>query len=431
MIVEVKVPEVGESVTSGVISAWLRPDGAWVEPDDELFELETDKVTMPVTSVHAGRLQVRVPAGLEVAVGQVVATIDTSAQHGTAHEAGGGPVQPNGGARPLDGGGMAATVVRGNGRPPAPALAPRRPEPRPEPSLSPSVRRLLREHGLDPRDITGTGRGGRIRREDVLQAVADAAPPPPASAEVPPAAEAPEGAARQTRTRMSRLRLRLAERLVEAQRSAAILTTFNEADLGALLALRERLGPAFQERHGVGLGLMSFFVKAAVEALRAVPELNAQIQGEDLVQNHYYDIGVAVSTPRGLVVPVLRDADQGGLARIEREIADLASRAREGTLGLADLEGAVFTVSNGGVYGSLMSTPILNPPQSGILGMHAIKRRPAVVRDGSGVEQVAIRPMMYLALSYDHRVVDGAQAVTFLKRVVEVVEAPERLLLDG
>jgi 2-oxoglutarate dehydrogenase E2 component (dihydrolipoamide succinyltransferase) len=295
---------------------------------------------------------------------------------------------------------------------------------------------------VDPRRVPGTGKGGRLTKEDIVKAAAVVpAPPPlvpapapaastpagalPAGGDGPPAPSAIAGDARQTRTPMSALRARLAERLVMAKNQTAMLTTFNEVDVTNVMALRAQYREAFKQKHGIDLGFMSFFVKAAVDALQAVPELNVQIQGHEIVHHHYYDIGVAVSSDRGLVVPVVRDADRLSFAAVEVAIAELARKVRDRTITLAELSGGVFTLSNGGVYGNLLSTPILNPPQSGILGMHAIKKRPVVIDD-----QIVIRPMMYLALSYDHRVVDGREAVTFLKRIVQCIEDPERIMLE-
>ena len=306
-------------------------------------------------------------------------------------------------------------------------------------SLSPAVRRMVEEFQLDPGTIAGTGKDGRITKEDVVRHLeqtrapaAQAAPtapkaaPPavPAPAAAPPAA-APRAGERETRKPMSPLRQRIAERLLEAKQTTAMLTTFNEADMTNVFALRAKHKQAFKEKHDISLGFMSFFVKASVDALQTVPQLNARIEGNDIVENHYYDIGVAISSDKGLVVPVVRDADRLSFAGVELAIADLAERVRTKKITLADLSGAVFTISNGGVFGSLLSTPILNPPQSGILGMHAIKKRPVVVND-----EIVIRPMMYLAMSYDHRVVDGREAVTFLKRIVECIENPERMMLE-
>ncbi len=425
MAFEVKIPEVGESITEGFLAEWSQPEGAVVAVEDPLLVLETDKITMNVNAEQAGRLHILVAEGETVQVGQVVATIDTGV---TA------PVGAD--ERP------AATT-------PSPAPEPTVPEPiAPEPAapdvagLSPAVRRLVVEHRLDPAAIEGTGKDGRILKGDVIRHLetretGGAADPEPVSVEATPipapAAEParprPQPVAlpdqRQTRAPMSRLRQRLAERLVEVQQTAAILTTFNEADMIRVMALRSEYKESFKKRYGVGLGFMSFFVKATVEALKTVPAVNAFIEGDEIVTNHYYDIGIAVSSDKGLVVPVVRDADRLSMAGIEASIADLATRAQERRLELSDLSGAVFTISNGGVFGSLQSTPILNPPGSAILGMHTIKKRPVVVDD-----EIVIRPMMYLAVSYDHRIIDGSEAVTFLKRIVECIEDPDRLLLE-
>ncbi len=422
MAFEVRIPEVGESITEGVLVEWTVADGAVVAAEDSLLVLETDKITMNVTAERAGRLTIKVAAGETVRVGQVVATL----------EGGADGAQPAARPRPA-----AAAAPEG-----APEL-PESPGPEDHDGLTPSVRRLVREHGLDPARIEGTGKEGRILKGDVLRhlearqaaaaaVTAPAQPPGAAAAKVEPRSSAAKAAAppaptgeRQTRAPMSRLRQRLAERLVEVQRTAAILTTFNEADMSRVMALRAAHKEDFAKRHGIGLGFMSFFVKAAVDALRTVPEVNAYIDGTDVVTNHYFDMGVAVSTDKGLVVPVVRDADRLSMAEIEAAIADLAGRAQERRLELSDLTGAVFTISNGGVFGSLLSTPILNPPGSAILGMHAIQRRPVAVGD-----DIVIRPMMYLALSYDHRIIDGREAVSFLKRIKDCIESPERMLLE-
>lgn len=418
MIHDIKIPELGESVREGTIVAWTREEGAAVAAAEPLLELETDKVTVEVVSPAAGRLSISVPAGETVTVGQTVGRVDDAAAGDapspsppaptppTPAEAAPPPIAPPAGLP------QAKAKLAGAAGPDTP--------------LSPAVRRLVAEQGLDPAAIAGTGRGGRLTKEDVvLHLEKGAAPAAPVAAPLPsPAAGAAEGP-RQTRRPMSRLRQRIAERLVQAKSEAAILTTFNEVDMSKVMEWRARHKDAFKAKHGVALGFMSFFVKAAVDALRTVPELNAQVDGDEIVQNHYYDIGVAVGTDQGLVVPVVRGCDRLGHAGIERAIADLAARARDRRLGLEDLQGAVFTISNGGIYGSMLSTPILNPPQSGILGLHAIKKRPVVVDD-----QIVIRPMMYLALSYDHRIVDGKEAVTFLRRVVECVEHPERSMLE-
>jgi 2-oxoglutarate dehydrogenase E2 component (dihydrolipoamide succinyltransferase) len=395
--VPVKIPPMGESITSGVLAKWHVADGATVRRDQPLFELETDKITSEATAEAAGVIRLAVKAGEEVRIGQVVATIEVGAAAETPAAAPTAPAAP------------AAA---------APATA------------SPAVRRVAAETGLDPAKVTGTGKGGRVTKGDLLAAAAasPAAPAAPAPAPAAPAA-APVAApstpsTRQTRRKLSPLRARLAQRLVAAQHQAAMLTTFNEVDMSAVMALRARYQDDFVKRHGLKLGFMSFFTKAVVHALREVPAVNAQLDGETLVENHYYDVGVAVSTDRGLMVPVIRGCDQLGLAEVEKGIADAAKRAREGRITLADLEGGVFTITNGGVFGSMLSTPIINPPQSAILGLHAINERPVAVNG-----QVVIRPMMYLALSYDHRLIDGREAVTFLVKVKQAIEDPARVLI--
>lgn len=418
MAVEVKIPEVGESITEGFLAEWLQPDGAVVAVEDPLLVLETDKITMNVSAEHAGKLQILVAEGDTVEVGQVVATIDTDAAESSA-------APPKISAAP-----PSATPEQPASEPAPPAAPATEPAPSHE-SLSPAVQRLVLEHDLDPTAIQGTGKGGRILKGDVIRflesstALVPDGEPPTAEPERPRPQPVALPDQRQTRAPMSRLRQRLAERLVEVQQTAAILTTFNEADMSRVMALRSEYKEEFKKRHQIGLGFMSFFVKATVDALKTVPEVNAYIEGDDIVTNHYYDIGVAVSTDKGLVVPVVRDADRLTMAGIEASIVDLAQRAQERRLELSDLSGAVFTISNGGVFGSLLSTPILNPPGSAILGMHTIQKRPVAVGD-----EIAIRPMMYLALSYDHRIIDGREAVTFLKRIVECIENPERLLLE-
>ncbi len=431
MQVEIKIPEVGESITEGVLAAWLIDDGEQVDAGEELFELETDKVTMAVPAEEAGRLTRGVEEGEVVKVGQVVGTIDTATE------------SPSAGAKEA-----AAKVEEPEVVPP---ITPEAGVPAARAKvasgeLSPAVRVMVAEHGLDPAQIEGTGRDGRITKGDVRGFLESNTPvvatPVPLVAPVPMVATAApqleplpsgdgesegggKGRARETRARMSPLRQRIAERMVLAQQTAAMLTTFNEVDMSAVMAFRKKHGEAFRERHGVKLGFSSFFVKAVVDALDVVPQLNARIEGDEIVQQHYYDIGMAVSTDRGLVVPVVRDAETLGFADIEAQIADFASRARARRLTLDELSGGSFTISNGGVFGSLVSTPILNPPQCGILGLHKIQKRPVVVND-----EIVIRPMMYLALSYDHRIVDGAQAVTFLVRIIQTLQEPERLLLQ-
>ena len=454
MNIQVEVPQVGESVTEGVLVEWAKQDGDVVATDDPLFTLETDKVTMTINAEHAGRLKILVSEGETVQVGQVVAEIDTDAKAdpqasatgdaGASKEAPPEPAQEQKKAEPTE-------VPQTAG----PAFHPVAGAPQAKDKLAhtdledlaPSVRRLVQEHQIDPSAIRGTGRGGRITKEDVVghlehasspSAAGEAAPPSRSEGDAPKPKPAPappkkldvvkareDPAARQTRTPMTPLRQRIAERLVAAKNDTALLTTFNEADLSQVIALRARYKDAFKEKHGISLGFMSFFVKAVVDALRAVPQLNAQIQGNEIVQNHFYDIGVAVGTERGLVVPVVRDCDKMTFADVEKEITALSQKVRDKTITLPELSGGVFTISNGGIYGSLLSTPILNPPQSGILGMHAIKKRPIAVGD-----EVVVRPMMYLAVSYDHRLVDGKEAVTFLKRIVDCIEHPERMLLE-
>lgn len=424
MLAEVKVPEVGESITEGTLVQWFKEEGDIVRIDDPLFELETDKVTLEVPSEYAGRIRPLVAAGETVNIGQVVASVDTDA----AEEAEVPTPQPAAEA-------TTPPAAQSEGppiSPPAglPQAGAKVAEMADRESLSPAVRRMVEEFQLDPGAIAGTGKGGRITKEDVVrhleQTRAPTAPKPAAAAPaVPAAAAAPRAGERETRKPMSPLRQRIAERLLEAKQTTAMLTTFNEADMTNVFALRAKHKQAFKEKHDISLGFMSFFVKASVDALQTIPQLNARIEGGEIVENHYYDIGVAISSDKGLVVPVVRDTDRLSFAGVELAIADLAERVRTRKITLADLSGAVFTISNGGVFGSLLSTPILNPPQSGILGMHAIKKRPIVVND-----EIVIRPMMYLALSYDHRVVDGREAVTFLKRIVECIENPERMMLE-
>jgi 2-oxoglutarate dehydrogenase E2 component (dihydrolipoamide succinyltransferase) len=402
MAVDVKVPSVGEAVTEGVVSRWLKPDGAAVRANEPLYELETDKATTEVSSPAAGVLKIAVKEGEKVPVGSVVGRI----------EAGAAATPPA--AKPASSDGEAAR---------APAVAAS------EPLLSPAARVMAADAGVDLKQLTGSGRGGRVIKEDVVTHLQQRnAEPPPAPAAPPIALPVPSPAAdgaRETRQRMTPIRQRIGERLLAAQQNAAILTTFNEADLSAVMALRTKFKESFQKKHGVGLGFMSFFVKACVEALKAFPAVNARIDGADVVYQNFYDVGVAVSTEKGLMVPVLRNADRLSFAGVEKGIAELAAKARDNKITVNDLQGGTFTITNGGVFGSLLSTPIVNPPQSGILGMHAIQKRPVAVDD-----QVVIRPMMYLAFSYDHRLIDGREAVSFLVRVKESVESPDRMLLE-
>ncbi len=426
MAVEIKVPSVGESVTEGTLSRWLKQDGAAVRQDEPVCELETEKATTEVPAPASGTLHITVPAGQSVTIGAVLGRIEEGAAAPTTPP----PGKP----------GKPAPAARAKAAPeeaPAPPSQPPKTGER-EVILSPAARRLAAEEGVDVHALQGTGRGGRVTKEDVLNqraarpegqddgraAAAQPEPQPPPAPE-PLVAPVAAPAGRENRQRMSSIRQRIAERLVASQKTTATLTTFNEADLSAVLALRSQYKDRFQEKHGVPLGFMSFFVKACVEALRAYPVVNARLDGGDIVFPEYYHIGVAVSTERGLMVPVIRDADRLGFAGIEKAIAELAQKARDGKITVDDLQGGTFTITNGGVFGSLLSTPILNPPQSAILGMHAIQKRPVAVND-----QVTVRPMMYLALSYDHRLIDGRDAVRFLVRVKECVENPERLLLE-
>jgi 2-oxoglutarate dehydrogenase E2 component (dihydrolipoamide succinyltransferase) len=407
MSTEVKVPAVGESITSGIVSVWHKKSGDQVKAGDALFTLETDKVSTEITAEKDGVLQTRVAEGAEVKIGEVVAVI----------EEGGSAAKPA--AEP----GATKTETESVPTPPAGSSD----------ALSPAVRRIVTEEKLDPREIRGTGKGGRLTKGNALAAAQnrEAVPKPSGPSNAVTVDGAKENAAPQlgnerfTRKKMSPLRRKIAAQLVMAQHTAAILTTFNECDMTEVQALRAKSQDAFTKKNGLKLGFMSFFIKATVEALKAVPPINSRIEGDDLIQNHYYDIGVAVGTERGLVVPVVRDADKKTFAETERDIADYATKAREGKIKIEDLQGGTFTISNGGVYGSLFGTPILNPPQSGILGMHTIQKRPVVIRD-----EVVVRPMMYLALSYDHRAVDGKEAVTFLVTVKQCIEDPKKLPLD-
>src|SRR6059058_4434635 len=402
MSTEVTVPAVGESISSGVVSVWHKKSGEQVSAGDPLFTLETDKVSTEINADADGMLKTLVAEGAEVKIGDVVAMIE-------------------------EGTGDAAKT---KAKPPEKKIETAKATPQKEPVLSPAARRIVTEEKLDPQEIRGSGKGGRVMKSDALSAAQNRAPEPPAEkakgdhAEEKPAAAQPESG-RFTRKKMSPLRRKIAAQLVMAQHTAAILTTFNECDMSAVQELRTKSQDAFTKKNGVKLGFMSFFIKAAVEALKAVPPLNGRIEDEDFIQNHFYDIGVAVATERGLVVPVVRDADKKGFADLERDIASYATKAREGKLKIEELQGGTFTISNGGVYGSLLSTPILNPPQSGILGMHKIMARP-IAANGA----VVVRPMMYLALSYDHRAIDGKEAVTFLVKVKECIEDPKNLPLD-
>jgi len=411
MTTEIMVPTLGESISEATVAQWFKEPGEAVAIDEPLVELETDKVTLEVPAPSAGVLaEVRAAKGENVEVGAVLGVIDEAAK-GAAPPKPAAPAKAAAAPKPIE---PAET-------PPAPAHP-----------LSPTVRKLVAEHGLDPATIASGGKDGRLTKEDVLKAIAAAevAPTPapqPASA---PAAKAPPSgprpdAEREQRVPMTRLRRRIAERLKEAQNTAAILTTFNEVDMTEVMAVRKEYRDTFEKKHGVRLGFMSLFIKAAIVALKELPAVNAEMDGADIVYKNYYHVGVAVGSPQGLVVPVVRDADRLTFAEIEKAIGALAAKARDGKLAIEDLMGGTFTITNGGIYGSLLSTPILNPPQVAILGMHKIQERPMAIAG-----QVVVRPMMYLALSYDHRVIDGREAVTFLVRVKECLEDPRRLLFE-
>ena len=410
MATEIRVPSLGESVVEATVGQWFKQAGDAVAADEPLVELETDKVTVEVPAPASGVLaEIAVKSGDTVAVGAVLGTI------------GDGAAMP-----------AAAAPVKTPAPPTEPKKLEREPSPRQEIGMeemppSPAARKLLVESDLGAGEVIGSGRRGQALKDDVAKA-AEALRTRERKEKAPPRPRAPVAsgdAAREERVRMSRLRQTIAKRLKEAQDTAAMLTTFNDVDMSAVMQLRSDYRDAFEKRHGVKLGFMGFFVKAAAQALKDVPAVNAEIDGEDIVYKNYYHIGIAVGTERGLVVPVLRDADRMSLAEIETAVADFGVRARSGKLSLEELQGGTFTISNGGIYGSLLSTPILNAPQSGILGMHRIEER-AVVRDG----QIVARPMMYLALSYDHRLVDGKDAVTFLVHIKESLEDPKRLVLD-
>ena len=427
MPVDVRIPTLGESVTEGVIVRWIKADGAMVQVDEPLLELETDKASVEIPAAGAGVLKILKAEGETVQVGDVVARIETAAAQEKV-------------AAPAPKPEQAAQA-----KPPEVETGAREPAAFPGGVLSPAVRRLIEEHGLDPGAIKATGRGGRLTKEDVLAHVEKAAAPQapaPSTLDVAPSTEpvaparpqlsiAPRSApppretAEEERVPMTHLRQRIAERLVQAQHTAAILTTFNEVDMSAVMELRARHKARFAEIHGVSLGFMSFFARACVGAIKDLPIINAQIDGTEVVYKKHVHLGVAVGTERGLVVPVVHNADQLSFAEIEKEIERLAGLARQSKLSIPDLSGGTFTISNGGVYGSLLSTPILNPPQSAILGMHKIEKRAVVVNDA-----VVIRPMMYLAVSYDHRLIDGEHAVTFLVRVKERIEDPTRLMFE-
>lgn len=406
MSTEVKVPVLGESVTEASVGQWLKQPGERVALDEPIASLETDKVAIEVNAPAAGVLGAHlVKEGDTVSVGALIATIEDSV--------------PAAGAEPVAKRTEAAVPPASDTMPPKDGAA--------DTTLSPSVRKAVLEHGIDPSTIQGTGKDGRLTKEDVLAAAqAKQASPAPAVSTPAPAAPVPAtGERREERVKMTRLRQTVAKRLKEAQETAALLTTFNDVDMSEVIAARDRYKELFEKKHGVRLGFMGFFAKAACLALKDIPAVNAQIQGDEIVYHDYVDISVAVSAPNGLVVPVVRDADQLSFAGIEKAIAGYGKAARDGTLTMADMKGGTFTISNGGVFGSLMSTPIINPPQSAVLGLHRIEDRP-VVRNG----EIVIRPMMYIALSYDHRLIDGREAVTALKIIKDAIEDPTRLLID-
>ncbi|MCH1507327.1 MAG: 2-oxoglutarate dehydrogenase complex dihydrolipoyllysine-residue succinyltransferase [Verrucomicrobiales bacterium] len=413
MAADVRIPAVGESITTGTIAKWHQANGATVQQGDTLLTLETDKVSNDLEAESAGVLQILVDEGEEVEIGAVVATIDP---------AGAGPAP----APSEDGDEPAVSTSEAES---APTEEWKNSEE--SVSVSPTVRKFADEQGVDLTKVEGTGRKGFITKADV-EAALTLAKEGEGTREltvfkkpvIEPKLSDDEG--RFTRKKMSPLRRKIATHLVNAQQSAAILTTFNECDMTAVMNMRKTLQESFKAKYGIKLGFMSFFIKAAVEALKSVPSVNGRIDGDDMILNHYFDIGVAVGTERGLIVPVIRDCDEKSFAEIEHSIIDYANKARDGKIDFSDLQGGVFTISNGGVYGSMLSTPILNPPQSGILGMHTIQQRPVALNG-----EVVIRPMMYLALSYDHRIVDGKEAVTFLVRLKECIEDPTRLLVEA
>ncbi len=441
MATEIRVPALGESITEAIVGKWFKKSGDAVKADEPLVELETDKVTVEVPAPASGVLEeIKATEGQTVAVGALLGAIGKGAA-----------AVANGGEKPAAAAKAAPAPETAKAAKPAAAA-----KTGDSPPPSPSAQKRLAEAGIDASEVSGSGRRGQILKEDVPAATAkapEAAKPAPANSELAPAASsaptakpsstsrglapvpvpthqlrvpsAPNDAAREERVRMTRLRQTIAQRLKDAQNTAAMLTTFNDVDMSAVMKLRSEYKELFEKRHGVKLGFMGFFVKACLQALKEIPAVNAEVDGDEIVYKNYYHIGVAVGTERGLVVPVVREADRMSLAEIEGQITDYGKRARDGKLGIEEMQGGTFTITNGGVYGSLMSTPILNAPQSGILGMHRIEERP-VVRDG----QVVARPMMYLALSYDHRIVDGKEAVAFLVRVKECLEDPQRFLLD-
>ena len=418
MTIELKVPTVGESITEVQIGQWLKAEGDWAEKDQPLVEIESDKATVELPAPQAGKVtKVLKKQGETAAVGEVIGYLDATAPPVASAEGSSSLPLPSGEGR-----------GEGESRP-RPASPSSLPKPEGSTRVMPAAERVLAQQGLDARDVEPTGPGGRLLKEDVERHIARAPEPAksiaPARVELPAKVQLPASGGEEEIVPMSPLRRRVAERLVEAQHTAALLTTFNEVDMSAVMALRQQHKESFQQRHGVKLGFMSFFVKAVIESLKQTPQINAEIRGTDIVYHNYFDIGIAIGGGKGLVVPVLRGADRMSFAEIELAIEDFGRRARDNKIKIEELQGGTFTISNGGIYGSLLSTPIVNPPQSGILGMHAIQERP-VAREG----QVVIRPMMYIALTYDHRIVDGREAVLFLRHIKELIEEPSRMLLE-
>lgn len=403
MIKEIKVPSMGESISSGILASWHVKEGDVVQEGDVLYELETDKITSEGQAEYGGRIQFKVQEGEEVAIGQVIATIDTSVAVAGAGTQKTAPQKEE----------AKAQRVEPKAKPPVQKEG--------QEEMSPAVRRIVGETGLKPASVQGTGKGGRVTKGDMLEVLEGKAV---GSETVTAKPELKKGGERTTRIKMTPIRKKIAERLVMAQHEAAMLTTFNEVDMSVVMGIRKKYQDEFVQKHGVKLGFMSFFVKAVVHALQQVPAINAQIDGDFIVQNHFYDIGIAVGGARGLVVPVVRHCEELSYAETEKAIINFAQKAKDGKIVMEDMTGGVFTISNGGIYGSVLSTPILNPPQSAILGMHTIKERPVVV-DG----QIVVRPIMNLALTYDHRIVDGREAVTFLIKVKECIEHPGEIPL--
>lgn len=401
---QIVVPALGESVSEATVAKWLKKEGDAVKMDEPLVELETDKVTLEVNATAAGTLaKITIQPGATVNVGAILGEIG----------AGSGAAPAPAAAAPAP----AANDAKPAAAPAAPAAAPSASV---NEGTAPAARKMMADNNIDPSSVSGTGKDGRITKEDVVNH--QSAPKAPAAAPAAPRATGP----REERVKMTKLRQVIARRLKEAQNTAAMLTTFNEVDMGAVMEMRNQYKDVFEKKHGVKLGFMSFFVKAAVNALKEIPAVNAEINGDDIIYKNYYDISVAVSTPQGLVVPVVRDCDTKSMSQIEKDIGMLGAKGKDGKLSIDEMTGGTFTITNGGTFGSLMSTPIINPPQVGILGMHKIQNRPMVMKDG----KIESRPMMYIALSYDHRIIDGREAVTFLVRIKDAIEDPQRLILD-